>query len=322
MDFVKIKINLPEKVYAILANDMEAFGFIKRNGEVNKNGFINDLINAYYPIFSKTEQDVISRVSGQVNIREEDFPLISSIFFEERFKKEGNYTKDLQFIISKDNESIYEEIFAISLRNRSISQYFREMFILYTSYPQDKREQIVFGSKISKAKHISEHNKKALVYFKDGSKKVINIYDVVPTREEFYNYVIGVEENGAERTVISYHVFNIKNIIELNEEKDLNKDEIEKLELMLFQCPEFAINKVDDITVELTPTGEKLFKLWIHTRPKPYSVEGNIYKFKGGYYHLLIYFFKFANEAKILSPNDTKEFFASRFKLAYENYKK
>lgn len=295
---------------------------MKKNGEINKNHFINELINSFYPVFSKTEKDVIEKVNNQIKINDEDFPLISSIFFEERFKKDGNYTKDLQFIISKKNESIYEEIFAVSLRNRSISQYFREMLILYSSYSQDKREEIIFSDKITKLKMIKEKNKKALLIFKDGIRKITNIYDVVPTREEFYNYVIGVEEDKGKRVVISYHVYNIKAIIELDEQKEITKSDKEKLELMLFQCPEFAINKIEDVTVELTPIGEKLFKLWIHTRPKPYEINGNLYKFRSGYYHLLIYFYKFASEAKIISPKETRDFFASKFKEAYENYKK
>lgn len=98
MEIIKIKINLPKKVYDILLNDMEAFAFMKKNGEINKNHFINELINSFYPVFSKTEKDVIEKVNNKIKINDEDFPLISSIFFEERFKKDGNYTKDLQFI--------------------------------------------------------------------------------------------------------------------------------------------------------------------------------------------------------------------------------
>ena len=160
-----------------------------------------------------------------------------------------------------------------------------------------------------------------MVIFKDGNRKIVDIYDVVATREEFYNYLLGVEEKESERIIISNHIFNIKNVIELDQILEITNEDREKLDLMVFQCPEFAINKIDDITVELTPVGVKLFKLWIHTRPKPYEITGNLYKFKGGYYHLLIYFYKFASEAKIISPKETRDFFASKFKEAYENYK-
>ena len=188
MEFQKIKVNLPKRVYDILLNDMELFGFTKSDGSVNKNGFVNTLLKMYFPIFNKNEYETISKVVDQAKIKEDVFREIYSLLFEESFKKEGNYTKDLQFIISKENEEIYEEIFDFHLRNRSISQYFREMFIVYAANSQDKREEIIFANIVKKISSIIKNNKKAFVYFKNGLKKEVDVYQIVPTKEGYFNF--------------------------------------------------------------------------------------------------------------------------------------
>ena len=322
MEFLKIKVNLPKKVYDILINDMECFGFTKSDGSVNKNGFINTLLKMYFSTFTKNENETIRKVVDQAKIKEEVFEEIYSLLFEETFKKEGNYNKDLQFIISKDNKDLCEEIFDFHLRNRSISQFFREMFILYSVNPQDKREEILFKSIINKINLIIKNNKKALIYFKNNSKKEIDLYQIVPTKEEYFNYILGVIENNKKREIVSYHLYDISNVIEIEKkESSFSKEEKEKLELTIFQNPAFAINRIEDVEVELSEVGLRLFNLWVHDRPNPYKVEGNKYFFKACLIHIAIYFFKFASEAKILKPKLVKDFIVDRLQIALDMYK-
>lgn len=324
MDLIKIKVNLPKNVYEILAIDMEAFGFLKSDGTANKNSFINHLIKNYVGVFATNENDAIKKVTGQVNIDEEAFGKITSLFFEERFKKEGNYSKDLQFIISKENLEIYEEIIAVHLKNRSISQYFREMLIMYTSYPMDKRQAIMFEPLIEKVRRVIKHNKKALVTLVDGEKKTIDFYDIAGTGEQIFNYVIGVETTSKnERVITSIRLHNLKTIIELpNQTIEITESEKEKLELMKYQGPVFPINKIQDVEVEFSERGLILWRVYIHDRPKPYKIENNHYFFKADLLHIAIYFYKFGTEAKIVSPNEVKTFMKDRFKEAYEMYSK
>lgn len=322
METLKIKVNLPSKVYDILVNDMSAFHYFKNDGSTNKNSFINDLIRNYYGYFSKREEDVISRVKSQIKVNESDFPLISSIFFEERFRKDGNYQRDLQFIIQKENVAIYEEITSLYLRNRSVSQFFREMFILYSSYPQNAREEILNKNKILLAKKIATNKHSSIVISPIGEKRNIDIYDVVPTTDGLYNYLLGVETKDNTRKVVSIHLFDIASIIENTKVESLiSGEEKEKLDLTIYQAPMFPINKIEDIEVKLTDIGVRLYNLWTVNRPKAYKVEGNTYFFRGDFYHFVIYFYKFANEANIVSPKEVRDFIKSRYQIALDSYK-
>ena len=252
MDLIKIKVNLPKKVYDILEIDMEAFGFLKADGSVNKNGFINALIKNYFGLFSKREEEVINKIKDQTTIKDKDIPAIANIFFEERYKKEEHFTKDLQFIVQKENIDLYNEIIEIYLANRSISQYFREMIILYTSYPMDKRETILFQNLIEKINKAISGNRKAILYLTDGSKKTVDLYGISGTNEQIFNYVIGIETNGNRRLTFSYRLNKVKNIviipdvqIEISEEEKENmKEALDNLDIKLEEAE--AAN-IDDI---------------------------------------------------------------------------
>lgn len=324
METIKIKVNLPKHVYEILEVDMEVFGFVKSDGSVNKNLFINHLIKNYTHVFVGNENSILKKILGQVKIKEEDFSAITSVLFEESFKKEGNYTKDLQFIVSKENLDLFEEIIAVYLKNRSISQFFREMLIMYTSFAMDKRQEIMFKDPINKIKRIISNHKKALVSFTDGARKTIEFYDIAGTGEQIFNYVIGVESDGkGKREIVSYRIQSLKTVIELpNSDVEIKDDEIEKLELMKYQGPVFAINEILDVKVKLTERGKTLWRVWIHDRPKPYKIEENLYYFKADLFHLIIYFYKFGTEAKILSPEKIKNFMRDCFEEAYKLYLK
>ena len=321
MDLIKIKVNLPEKVYAVLETDMEAFGFLKQNGTPNKNGYINAIIRNFFKMFADRELEVITKIRDQIHVKDEDIPAIANMFFEERYKKEGNYTKELQFIIQKENLDIYEEIIELYLANRSISQYFREMLILFTSYPMDKRENILFKDIVSKIRMGIENNRKAIVYLTDGSKKTMDLYGIFGTGEQIFNYLIGVELNGNRRETATYRLNKVKNVIIIPDmTREISEDEKEKLDLMVYQGPIFPINEIVDAKVELDENGKTLFRLWIHDRPKPYKVDGNVYYFKSSLNHLVIYFYKFGNTAKFLSPDSAKKFIKEQFKKAEELY--
>lgn len=322
MEIIKIKVNLPIKVYELLMHDAKAFGFVKEDGTINKNKFINVLINNYFSIFCKLEEKVISSVNGQIKLKDEDYPLISSIYFETKYKKEGNYDKDLQFIVSKFNENIMDEILYVQLKNRSISQYFRDLFILYSSNISEDREKIIFSNVVNKIKDVIEDKTKAYIILKNNEKMLVDIFSLADTQEEIFCYVIGVKEQNDKRTIISLHLKDISNVIELsNQKRSFAPKEDEKLRLMELQNPAFAINEIYDCEIELTEVGVTLFYLWIHDRPIAYKIEGNRYFFKGSLTHIVIYFFKFAEEAKILSPQIIKEFIQDRYKETYEMYK-
>ena len=127
---IKIKVNLPFDIHRVLENDMKSFEFIKEDGNINKNKFINHLLKNYYKTFSFQEEGLVKKINNTIKSDSNDIAyqilsLIKKEEYEEKYYNDYNF----QFIINKENEKIFSLIEDRYLMNRSISQYFREMFI-------------------------------------------------------------------------------------------------------------------------------------------------------------------------------------------------
>ena len=63
----KIKIHITTKVYNTLLKDCEAFEFFKNdNITLNKNAFLNTLINNYYLLFNEKEQTLYNLIKDSL----------------------------------------------------------------------------------------------------------------------------------------------------------------------------------------------------------------------------------------------------------------
>ena len=69
---IKIKTNIPFDINRCIENDMKSFGFVKNDGNINKNKFINHLLKNYYLTFSNKETTVskdINKFLSSQNIK-------------------------------------------------------------------------------------------------------------------------------------------------------------------------------------------------------------------------------------------------------------
>lgn len=146
---IKIKVNLPYDVYNCLLNDMELFNFKKKDGSINKNSFINTLFKNYHKIFLDHEKELESKIKNITSDKENVYKIISLIN-ESNYEDYYYYDYDLQFILNKENEQYFEMIEKYYLKERTISKYFRDMFISYVSKSQYKRESIIYEPIYSK----------------------------------------------------------------------------------------------------------------------------------------------------------------------------
>ena len=56
----KIKIRVTHDIYLKLLDDAELFGYYKKNGTINRNAFLNDLIGNYFYEFRK-ENEILQK---------------------------------------------------------------------------------------------------------------------------------------------------------------------------------------------------------------------------------------------------------------------
>ncbi len=280
---IKIKVNLPYNIYLILVNDMQSFGFVKADGTVNKNKFMNHLLKNFYLTFSNREDALANRFKGVIKDQSTVYSLISLVQ-NETYDESYYYDYSLQFILTKDNEKTFELIESFYFRERSLSQYFREMLIAYTSYSPDKRELLLFQDNWYRIRDAIKSRKRIMLLTKGGDTYTIDPYDLIRTKEELYNYVLGVMiTKKGKRYINTLKFYKVDKIIVTNINTEIDENEEKHLFLTIEQGAQFPINEECDTKIELTKTGKKLFEnMYIH-RPKPYKIEGDYYYFNCSY---------------------------------------
>ena len=88
----------------------------------------------------------------------------------------------------------------------------------------------------------------------------------------------------------------------------------------MMQSPQFAFYNNEKSIIELSNNGVKLFKNKYLNRPTPYKIENNTYYFDCSYNQIVLYFFPFGKDAKIIEPTNIKDSFKKEYLKAYENY--
>lgn len=164
--YEKIKIALPENLLELIDRDAESFDFFKKDKTVNRNGFVNALVVAYFDTFRQKEAEErahLLALAKKSSLNEKESSLFIDSIIAEGYKgyvKKANYSASLSFRPTKESIYIISHIESNLLRGSTFSDYFRRMLFAYGSLPQFRREAIVFKDVYKKAsKAIEAKNK-------------------------------------------------------------------------------------------------------------------------------------------------------------------
>ena len=323
----KIKINLDKITLNKLYQDMSAFNYVKVNGDLNKNKFLNVLIKNYFPIYDDIANKEIKKISQIITTYINDLKYANLIINELvksddlfSFNKENNLKEFISFKPSTYNSNIIQIIYNKYLKYQSLSSFFRKMISHYLSLPQYKREQIIFLENYTLICEAIESKRKISILLKDTAKEVTP-YKIVTNKEEIYNYLICFSDNKSSINISSYHLFKIDHIYLHNERVSINENNHKLLDQVANYSPQFPFSKIQNSLIELTENGIKLFQSKYLNRPMPYKIENNKYYFNCSPTHLLVYFFSFGKDAKVIEPSTLKETFKKAYLDAYDSYK-
>lgn len=205
------------------------------------------------------------------------------------------------------------------------------MFESYASLPVCKREIILNYNVYRTIKDVVDGKNKYTMsfYVPHGANPVhdrIMVYDIVPNRERIHNYVIGIsEESGRFFSCRLDRIYNaVVNCDVLA--GDFSEEELDCLEYMAKDCPEFAYGEegMQDIQVKFSDEGLYLFDNIIKThKPVEYNVEekdNHIIHFNCPLNQLYIYLRKFGADAVVLQPAELREKMKKYYTEAMEAY--
>lgn len=324
----KYKIYIPEEMHLRLLNDAELFDFYKKDGSVNLNGFLKELLLQYFDEYRKTKErlldTILSDLSAFSSISREDADAIAdkimnSYMRNTEFKSERNAA--ITLTVSGRSLDIMHSIENNMLSRVSLSQYLNDFFSSYLSISRKDRERILFQDIFEELNTAIRKN--SIVRFTSTSapKVIFTVqpYCIAASKEEQCNYLLCLDnETGIPRS------FRISRIRALYSSSDkFIPNESRKLELreIAGRSPQ-STSKGIEAEVLLTEKGLQKFHFITKNRPDVLKKEGNTLYFNWPKTQLEEYFHRFGKEAVILSPDDCRESMRIFYKKAWEAYRK
>ena len=324
----KYKIYIPEEMRLRLLNDAELFDFYKKDGSVNLNGFLKELLLQYFDEYRKTKEmlldTILSDLSAFSSISREDADAIAdkimnSYMRNTEFKSERNAA--ITLTVSGRSLDIMHSIENNMLSRVSLSQYLNDFFSSYLSISRKDRERILFQD-IFEELNTAIRKNSIIRFTSTSAPKVIftvQPYCIAASKEEQCNYLLCTDHaSGIPRT------FRISRIHALFTSSDkFLPDESRKAELQEIagRSPQAASKSVE-AKVLFTDKGMQKFHLVTKNRPDVLRKEGNTLYFYWPRLQLEAYFRRFGKEAVILEPDECRESMRFFYKKAWEAYRK
>ena len=235
--------------------------------------------------------------------------------------------KKIEFRLNKENFDNYEEIFGMQGSNSEEklpdSEIIRNALAYYVTLSEYRREQLIYQKEIDMIEEAIEKDQTISIKYQ-GTRRTIEPYFLVNSKEESYNYVYGFcKKNSAYRT---YRLSNLSEVIVRKERQEMKKELLKEQgkdylkNLKINYDPFLSYQK--RVKVKFTEEGERLFGVIHYNRPKELA--------KGSNGEMLVecseqkaiaYFSQFIDEVEILEPLELREKFKKRLTNASKKYK-
>lgn len=243
MENLKVQVTLPVETLDLLKRDAASFGFYWENKkQVNVNGFMNKLFANYVDAYLENRNSISDEIRNkfkhvlyynEINDKTPNFinDLIHEmvLYTEERcfrITQEAKNTTRKDFYILKENVKLVKETKRKIDPHLSYSEFFRKLFVSYTSLPLDQRELIVFRSTAEKLLSAIQSRKK-IRFSTDNWIFTASPISLKPTVIEPFNYLLCANKIKKNYyTSSSYRLSSIKNVEILDESNDLSQIQI------------------------------------------------------------------------------------------------
>ncbi len=322
----KIKISLPMPLSELLRKDCRDFKILKKDGSPNVNAFINRLILHYHERFCADEEELnerIRRLTEPVALRDRErmFVEIKKLFAQKSEEPaEKKNSTSLAFKPTKQTEAAVLYIEAVLPPSESLSSFYRRMFASYAVQTKNEREKIIYKELYEELQTALKKDRRVMLKFKTNNPPAaVSVFAVSSSQDELFNYLLAYDGK-------KNHTVRLANLetVHLLPEKASIPEENQGYFRRQIECgAQYQINNTDNepIRVQLTEKGKALFEKIYLYRPKPISVEGDIYTFDCSASQVLYYFERFGDTALILSPKRLGIFMRNYYYYAYKKYK-
>ena len=350
----KYKIYIPEEMRLRLLNDAELFDFYKKDGSINLNGFLKELLLQYFDEYRETKErlldTILSDLSAFSSISREDADAIADKIMNTYLRRPerdimhftqgtrskraslrsaGNAHSELKsernaaitLTVSGRSLNIMCSIESNMLSRVSLSQYLNDFFSSYLSISRKDRERILFQDIFEELNTAIRKN--SIIRFTSTSAPnvifTVQPYCIAASKEEQCNYLLCLDnETGIPR---SFRVSRIRALYSSSDKFIPNESRKLELQEIARRSPQ-STSKGIEAEVRLTEKGLQKFHFITKNRPDVLKKEGNTLYFNWPKTQLEEYFHRFGKEAVILEPDECRESMRIFYKKAWEAYRK
>lgn len=311
----KYKIRVSNNTYYSLMEDMIDFEFFKPNGELNKNSFYNLVISRFYNNYIYQQeyiQDVLNEGFSNVN-KNKLVNIAGNIVDKINFEKNSDldiyyHDKNIYIQVTSETRELYRHIEENSLKNKSLSEFIRNLLNEYISKPYYIREKYIFLKQYNDICVAIKNKRRVKIHFNEGDL-LFEPYKFEISTNYNRNYLVGFSIGKKRKKVQSIKLSKIKSVTILADYFSLTKDECEYLDSRLEYGPEFLSDKMSKIIIQLDDKGIRSYYLLSKGRPycKSSNEQTGIFIFECDENYLFNYLKSFGRHVKIIEPLSLKE---------------
>lgn len=324
----KYKIYISEDTKARLINDAELFEFTRKDGTVNLNGFLKELIVNYFDQYRKDNDellsDLVSEITSVRSLKSKEASLLADkiirTYINNKEPATGKSTV-ITLTVSGESYSIIKIIENNLLKDNSMSGYIKDMFLSYLSIPRNKREEIIFKPTYEAIyKAIAENKVLTFSSTNNRNKGTLHVepYLIATSKEEQFSYLLchGYMYNKDH----TFRISRLRNVFVTSDTFTKNKKVEERLTEMGMKRPHSASPDVHAV-VQMTERGKDMYRMIVKNRPSVTEIKGDKYTFDWPEMQLEDYFRRFGKDAVVIKPRSLKQRLSKYYESALEAYK-
>ena len=320
----KYKIYLSEDIKSRLTNDAELFEFFKKDGSVNLNAFLKALIVNYFDRYRHSKEQLLANIRqdilNTVSISDIDSEVLADKIVNTYLKGYiAGSEKSTAITLTVGGES-YDTIRIIEnnmLKDSSLSQYLKDMFVSYLSIPRNSREAIIFKNTYETITEAISEKKVISFSSSTNASFVVEPYLIAPSKEEQCNYLI-CNDVRAHRPR-SFRISRLSSVFITADNFIQDPELYESLREKAMRSPHSVSDTVRAV-VKLTPYGAQKFKVITKNRPDVLKKDGDLYCFDWPEQQLEDYFLRFGRDAIVLEPKSLRNRLKKYYRMAIRAY--
>lgn len=323
----KYKIYVPEEMRSRLMNDAELFDFEKKDGSVNFNAFLKELLVNYFDEYLERKSEfraaVLSDLNAFPSINQRDANAIADKILNDYAKNQEFETgRDcaITLTVSGRSLSVMNAIENNLLGKTSLSQYVNDLFASYLSIARSRRERIIFRETYDTLETAIRKGR-IITFASTGASSgivfAVKPYVLAPSKEEQCNYLLCRDKSS--HFTRTFRISRIRALFMTQETFTPDAKTLRELKELAIRNPQSASKNID-ATVLLTDRGIQKFRVIVKNRPEVLKKDGNLYYFNWPRHQLEEYFSRYGKDAVILSPVECVEDMKNFYRQALDAY--